>query len=62
MGVLSDLQHTHTHTYTQLSDKDSHSEETEARGLKIVFEHVFYEDSFKRGIKISSNQSLYLLI
>ena len=51
---------THTHTHTELSDKDN--EEIEARGLKIVFEQMFYEDSFKRGSKISSSQSLYLLI
>ena len=52
--------HTNTHTHTQLSDKDN--EEIEARGLKIVFEQVFYEDSFKRGSRISSSQSVYLLI
>ena len=37
--------HTNTHTHTQLSDKDN--EEIDARGLKIVFEQVFYEESFK---------------
>ena len=45
---------------TELSDKDN--EETEARGLKIFFEQVFYEYSFKRGSKISSSQTLYLVI
>ena len=51
MGVQSDLQHTHarmharTHMHTELRDKDN--EEIEARGLKIVYEQVFYEDSFK---------------
>ena len=54
------IYNTHTHTHTQLSDKDN--EEIEATGLKIVFEQVLYEDSFKRGSKISSSQSLYLLI
>ena len=49
--------HTQTHTHTQLSDKDN--EEIEARGLKIVFEQVFYEDSFKRGSRISSTESLF---
>ena len=51
--------HTHTHKHTELSDKDN--EEIEARGLKIVFEHVFYEDSFKRGSKISQFKSVSLL-
>ena len=54
------IYNTHTYTHTELSDKDN--EEIQARGLKIVFELVFYEDSFKRGSKISSSQSLYLLI
>ena len=51
--------HAHTHSHTHLSDED-----IEAGGLKVVFEHVFYEDSFNRGSKISSasSKSLYLLI
>ena len=47
----------HTHRV-----KSEDNEEIEARGLKIVFEQVFYEDSFKRRSKISSSQSLYLVI
>ena len=46
----------YTHTHTELSDKEN--EEIE----QLVFEQVFYEDSFKRGSRISSSQSLYLLI
>ena len=70
--VCSDLQHTHTHartharthahTRTHRVKWSKDNEETEARRLKIVFEQVFYEDSFKRGSKIGSSQSLYLVI
>ena len=38
------------------------NEEIEAGCLKVVFEQVFYEDSFKRGRRTSSNQSVYMLI
>ena len=62
MGVQSDLQHTHTHTHTHRVKWSKDNEEIEARGLKTVFEQVFYEDSFLRGSKISSSQSLYLVI
>ena len=47
------------HTHRVKSEDD---EEIEARGLNIVFEQVFYGDSFKRESRISSSQSLYLLI
>ena len=51
---------THTHTHRGLSDKEN--EEIEQEVSKLLFEQVFYEDSFKRGSKISSRQSLYLVI
>ena len=38
--VCSYLQHTHTHRVKWSKD----NEEAEARGLKIVFEQVFYEE------------------
>ena len=43
--------HTHTHTHTQLRE----NKEIEAGGLKVVFEQVFYEDSFKRGSRTGSS-------
>ena len=52
------IYNTHTHTHTELS-RDN--EEIEERGLKIVFEQVFYEDSFKRGSKISWFKSVSVL-
>ena len=51
--------HARTHMHTELRDKDN--EEIEARGLKIVFEQGFYEDSSKRGSKISRFKSVSLL-
>ena len=45
------------HTHTQTSYKDN--EEIEAGGLKVVFEQVFYEDSFKRKQNQFTSVSLF---